>query len=413
MPRLSAEKWLHVGLAASLVLLAATSWVAWRARVRVMEAERQVAESHDLTLASVQALRALAEAESAARAHAISGDAVYRDEAVRATAAARSALESLAGAATGHEQHAGPVSALREEVDELLRHAEKLVRVRHEDGKGAAERHVLAESHANATGRLRWRVEDLLRAESEHLRELEVEQARAARAPLRAALLALGGSILLGGLALAHVRRDMRRRQEAQRVSDELARLVGAAEDAILGLTPEGLIRSWNAGAERLFGWPADAMIGKSVLEIVPPPLQAEAREQLARLARGERVPAMEAARRRRDGSLVAAWIVESPVRDGEGRVVAISSIARADEAGLAGGDDTVVRLRQAAARAASLRDLLPTCAWCKAIRDERGEWRTFESYLGEHLDASFTHGICPACSSRLHGAAGASAKSR
>jgi PAS domain S-box-containing protein len=109
----------------------------------------------------------------------------------------------------------------------------------------------------------------------------------------------------------------------------ELAAIVASSDDAILSKRLDGTIRSWNAAAERLYGYTAEEAIGRSVMLIVPEERSGEVDEILRRIADGERVDHFETVRRRKDGALVEVSVTVSPIHDDQGRVVAASVIAR------------------------------------------------------------------------------------
>jgi PAS domain S-box-containing protein len=108
-----------------------------------------------------------------------------------------------------------------------------------------------------------------------------------------------------------------------------LAAIVESSDDAIVSKNLEGIIQSWNAGAERLFGYTADEVVGKSITILLPSPNPEEELRILSRIRRGEPVEHYETIRRRKDGSLVDISLTVSPVRDAAGRVVGASKIAR------------------------------------------------------------------------------------
>ncbi len=108
-----------------------------------------------------------------------------------------------------------------------------------------------------------------------------------------------------------------------------LAAIVDSSDDVIVSKTLDGVIKSWNPAAERLFGWTSDEAIGKHITLIIPENRRSEENEVLARLRRGERIDHFETVRQRKDGSLVDVSITVSPVRDGSGRIVGASKIAR------------------------------------------------------------------------------------
>ena len=107
-----------------------------------------------------------------------------------------------------------------------------------------------------------------------------------------------------------------------------LARVVESADDAIVSKDLNGIIRSWNRAAERIFGYTASEAIGRSIRMIIPADRQSEEDEVLARIRTGQGV-AIETIRQRKDGSLVPIWLTVSPVFDDAGTVVGASKIAR------------------------------------------------------------------------------------
>ena len=108
-----------------------------------------------------------------------------------------------------------------------------------------------------------------------------------------------------------------------------LAAIVEGADDAIIGKTIEGQITSWNAAAERMFGYAADEAIGQSITLIIPPERLGEEHEILARLRRGEGIDHFETERVTKNGRRVPISLTISPVRDGDGHVIGASKIAR------------------------------------------------------------------------------------
>src|SRR5688572_27920580 len=101
-----------------------------------------------------------------------------------------------------------------------------------------------------------------------------------------------------------------------------LAAIVESSDDAIVSKTLEGIVTSWNRGAERIFGYTADEIVGKSITTVIPPDRLHEEPQILARLRRGERVDHFETIRRRKDGRLIDVSVTISVVRDGTGRIV-------------------------------------------------------------------------------------------
>ena len=122
---------------------------------------------------------------------------------------------------------------------------------------------------------------------------------------------------------------DITERERAGVVGQRLAAIVNSSEDAIVSKDLNGTIESWNGGAERLFGYQASEVIGKSILIIIPPDRHDEELGILERIRHGERIEPFETVRMREDGSLLDISLTVSPLRDAAGRIIGASKIAR------------------------------------------------------------------------------------
>jgi PAS domain S-box-containing protein len=116
---------------------------------------------------------------------------------------------------------------------------------------------------------------------------------------------------------------------ESGELLSRLNAIVSSSEDAILSKDLDGKIQSWNAAAERLFGYSAEEMIGRSIRTLIPADRQAEEDRVLEALRRGERIEHYETVRVRKDGSTIDISLSVSPVCDGGGRVVGAAKIVR------------------------------------------------------------------------------------
>ncbi len=109
----------------------------------------------------------------------------------------------------------------------------------------------------------------------------------------------------------------------------QLAAIIESSDDAIISKTLEGVITSWNPGAERMFGYTRQEAVGRSMLMLFPPDRVNEEQEILTRIRRGERMEHFETARIRKDGTRIEVSVTISPIKDGHGRIVGVSKIAR------------------------------------------------------------------------------------
>jgi len=122
---------------------------------------------------------------------------------------------------------------------------------------------------------------------------------------------------------------DITDRKRADQAQASLAAIVESSDDAIIGKALDGTIRTWNAGAERLLGYKAREVIGQSVFLLIPGNLHDQEREILADLTAGRRIQSFQTTRVAKGGRPVDVSLTISPVRDPQGRIVGVSSVAR------------------------------------------------------------------------------------
>jgi len=108
-----------------------------------------------------------------------------------------------------------------------------------------------------------------------------------------------------------------------------ISSIVESSDDAIVSKNLDGIISSWNRGAERLFKYTADEAIGQPITMIIPRDRRDEEREILTRIRRGERIDHFETVRQRKHGSFINISLTVSPVKNAEGKIVGASKIAR------------------------------------------------------------------------------------
>jgi PAS domain S-box-containing protein len=112
-------------------------------------------------------------------------------------------------------------------------------------------------------------------------------------------------------------------------VQARLAAIIESSDDAIVSKTLDGIITTWNKSAERIFGWTAKEVIGKSITIIIPPDRLQEEPHILGQLRQGKRVDHFETIRQTKDGRLIHVSVTISPVRDEDGRIIGVSKVAR------------------------------------------------------------------------------------
>ncbi|MBV9009495.1 MAG: PAS domain S-box protein [Verrucomicrobia bacterium] len=141
--------------------------------------------------------------------------------------------------------------------------------------------------------------------------------------------LSIAAYLLEGSWVFTAYLRDITARKADEEASQRLAALVRSSADAIIATNPENIITSWNEGAQRLYGYTAEEVIGKPITVIVPPEYYNQEIDILRRVARGELIARFQTVRLCKDGRLLDVSLTASPIRDKDNNVLGASKIAR------------------------------------------------------------------------------------
>jgi PAS domain S-box-containing protein len=194
---------------------------------------------------------------------------------------------------------------------------------------------------------------------------------------------------------------DRRLHKRAEGAMQYLAAIVESSEDAIYGKNLDSIIVSWNPSAERIYGYSAEEIVGRSIVTLFPLNRRDELLDIIATIRRGETVAIQETDRLHKSGRKIPMSLTVSPIRNISGEIIGASTISR-DITKLKQvnyeREELIKRLTIAANQVRTLSGMLPICASCKRIRDDKGYWQQVETYIANHTSASFTHGVCPEC---------------
>lgn len=195
--------------------------------------------------------------------------------------------------------------------------------------------------------------------------------------------------------------KNRKARAHAENSMRHLAAIVKSTDDAIYSLDLDGAVASWNHAAEKIFGYRAEEIIGHSISLLFPFDQRDELIDNMQIIRRGESVGRYETLRVRKDGHFIPVSQTVSPIKNEAGKITGASAIARdisARKREERERTELVQELTDALKQVKTLSGLLPICATCKRIRDDRGYWQLLESYISSHTNATLTHGICPEC---------------
>jgi len=166
---------------------------------------------------------------------------------------------------------------------------------------------------------------------------------------------------------------DIVRRKEHEESISRLAAIVTSSDDAIIGKTLDGIVTDWNRGAEEIFGYRADEMLGKSVKILLPEDRQGEIEYILGLIRQGERIDHFETRRKRKDGTVIDVSVTVSPVWDAEGHLVGASKVAR----DISGAKLAEMALAE---REAHLQSVLDTVPDAMIVIDTKGIIQSFSA---------------------------------
>ncbi len=202
------------------------------------------------------------------------------------------------------------------------------------------------------------------------------------------------------------LQKDIARRKRIEkklRESEELFHRI--FNDGPLGMvlfSPEYKILNANKALFEMLGYTKQEVAGRSIIDVTHPEDQEKSMELARQLLCGE-IPLFQLEKRciKKNGEILWVNLTTTALRDEDGEVLyaicMVENISNRKAARLE-RERLINELQEAMANIKTLKGLLPTCAWCNKVRDEHGSWKKIETYIQEHSDASFTHGICPDC---------------
>ncbi len=172
--------------------------------------------------------------------------------------------------------------------------------------------------------------------------------------------------------------RDVTERKQTEESNRWLARLVESSGDAVIGKTLDGVVLSWNNGAEKIYGYTAEEMIGRPVSVLVPPDQPDELQQILKRIRGGEEIKRFETERLRKDGQRINVSLTISPIRDSTGVIRGASTVAR-DITEHKRAEDALRRSQSFLVQAQEIGGI---GSWVSSLGPDNSLWWSRETYL-------------------------------
>jgi len=204
----------------------------------------------------------------------------------------------------------------------------------------------------------------------------------------------------MAGKVIYAAARDITDRRRAETEYARLASIVESSHDAIIGMSLGGVIATWNAAAEGMFGYRAAEAQDKPMSLLIPPGHADHLPQHLDQIRRGGRISHYETIRRTKGGTIINVALTLSPVHDAMGNVTGASLIARditdrklADKQRI----ELLQQLQHALARSKRLTGTIHYCSVCKRVQSgETGHWIDVERYIDDFSDANPIPALCP-----------------
>ena len=350
----SSQRKVGVGFAFALACLGVVGVVSYLSVVRLNENAAWVAHTHEVLSRLESLIAATTDAETAERGYVITGDESFLEPYRRSAALVDEHARRLRQLTADNRAQQQRLDSVEPLVADRLANLRTVIELRKNQDFAAAQNEILSGRGKQFHDRIRRLIDEMKDAETDLLSQRE---RRTQHSSAVAQGVIIGGGFFgcgLVGLALVAIRRDFAGRALAERalrdtnnqlelrVQQRTAQLAKAAEanarmasiiefsdDAIASKDLDGLITSWNRGAERLFGYFPQETVGKPMAMLIPPERSAEEPTILQRIARGETTDHFETVRVRKDGAKLDVSVTISPIRDDRGLIVGASTIAR------------------------------------------------------------------------------------
>lgn len=323
------HKWILAGLCLVLLILVVNGLLAYRNLQTLVENERSVSHTHEVQREIEALYTDVRDMGAVQGGNLLAGEEFFLSayDALKERVPQR--LEQLRRLTADNRRQQGRLDTLKPLVSQRIETLDNLIAIRREKGFEAARNALLQPQVLGQTGGIR----EIIGAMAQEEEQLLVARTKQSQASFqRLGFVFTVASVLAAGCVAAVFglyRRDVAERALADVMRGQLAAIVRSAEDAIISKDLDGTITSWNAGAERLYGYSASEVIGRNISLIIPSDRNDEELHILDCLRRNEHLEHLETVRRHKDGRLIPVSLTISPIRDASGAVVGASKIAR------------------------------------------------------------------------------------
>jgi PAS domain S-box-containing protein len=296
---------------------------------RLVENEHRVVQIQEILTTLEEVLSTVTEAETAERGFLITDNEDYLKSYESAIGRINETLDRLTRFTRAEVRQREPIADLREHVAARLEELKQAIAARREGGFDAARQSVSTNHGRQLMQEMRKLVGDMKSQEQESLALAATQSRHSALVTSTTDYLGAGLGIGLVCLAFYLFRLDLAHRARVAEVTRRLAAIVESSDDAVVSKSLEGIITSWNAGAQRIYGYTAAEAVGQPITMLCAPEHRDDIFRNLERVKRGIHIEHFETSRIRKDGRKIDISLSISPIKGEAGEVVGASAIAR------------------------------------------------------------------------------------
>lgn len=296
---------------------------------RLVENEHRVVHTQQVLTALEEVLSTVTEAETTERGFLITDDERYLTSYERAIDEINETLDRLTRLTRDEQRQQELIAALRVRVTARLEELKRAIAARRAGGFDAARQSVSTNQGRRLMNEMRSLVAEMKGQEQDSLLTAAAQSRRSVQVTTATNILGAGLGIGMVCLAFYLFRLDLAHRARVAEVTRRLAAIVESSDDAIVSKTLDGTIVSWNAGAQRIYGYSAAEAVGQSITILCAPEHHDDIFRKLQQVRRGIHIEHYETTRIRKDGRKIDISLRISPIKGASGEVIGASAIAR------------------------------------------------------------------------------------
>jgi PAS domain S-box-containing protein len=315
------------GFALTLLILCMISGLTYWTNYQFIQAENQLRDHQDIIKELESLLSQVKDIQTGQQDYVITGEEHHLQPYYAAIPKINQELKILRQLTIHQPQWQQPLNQLEQLINQKIDVVKKTIVLRQNQGFEAAKRQILTHQGLNLINEIRQRIEKL-KSEEEYQLSSKSKQVRfKAKHTGFIILLSDGIAVIVTIVALITIHQDLQKRRQAESQLIQLAEIIQFSNDAILRQSLDGIILSWNQGAERIFGYKAGEIIGQSIFTLIPPEHHAEMAQILQRIQQGEQIQSYEMVLFNKENRRLTLLTTLSPIKDISGKIIGLSSI--------------------------------------------------------------------------------------